>query len=100
MSHILVETWLVVVMALSFCALALVVKTQHTMFWHTLPKTFRVGCILLSLGLGVQTYRSVVYLLTGAYPVDAYFPTWVVKDLGFCLIVYSTYVTSKEKSTS
>lgn len=97
MSHFLVEAWLVIVMAISFCSLALVVKLQHTMFWHTLPKTFRVGFILLSLGLGVQTYRSVVFLITGAYPVDSYFPTWVVKDLGFCLIVYSTYIASKGK---
>jgi len=98
MSRALVEIWLVIVMLVSFCALALVVKIQHTMFWHTLPKTFRVGVILLSLGLGVQTYRSVVYLITGAYPVDSYFPTWIVKDLGFCLIVYSTYITSKGTS--
>jgi hypothetical protein len=43
----------------------------------------------------VQTYRSIHYLQLGTYPIDFYFPTWIVKDAGFCLIVYSKFMESR-----
>lgn len=90
MSAQLVEFWLLFVMVFSFIALLTGYWLCHTEFWRlVLDKPFKIGFILLGLGLGVQTYRSIFFLNLGYYPVDAYFPTWIVKDMGFCLIVFS-----------
>lgn len=92
MSTALVEAWLVIVMALSVVAIGLAAVLTHSgEFWQRQDKIFRIGFILLCLGLGVQTYRSVYFLKFGSYPIDHYFPTWIVKDVGFCMIVYSKF---------
>jgi hypothetical protein len=95
MSHVMVEFWLLVVMAFSVVALGAAMVLTHGGYWQTLDKTFRVGFLLLCLGLGVQTFRSIHYLQFGTYPVDHYFPTWSVKDLGFCMIIWSEFITAK-----
>lgn len=94
MSAVLVEMWLMLVMGFSVVALATAMILTHSQYWQTLDKTFRVGFLLLCLGLGVQTFRSIHYLQFGSYPIDFYFPTWIVKDIGFCLIVYSYFMKS------
>jgi hypothetical protein len=90
----MVEFWLLLVMGFSVVALSAAIVLTHGSYWQTRDKTFRVGFILLCLGLGVQTYRSIHFLKFGHYPADYYFPTWVVKDLGFCLIVWSEFKKS------
>jgi hypothetical protein len=95
MSHAMVEFWLLLVMAFSVVALGAAMVLTHGAYWQTRDKTFRVGFLLLCLGLGVQTYRSIHYLQFGTYPVDHYFPTWIVKDVGFCLIIWSEFKRSR-----
>jgi hypothetical protein len=92
----MVEFWLLVVMVVSLSALAFSTVLIHTRYWLARDKVFRVGFLLLCLGLGVQTFRSVHFIQFGYYPVDFYFPTWIVKDAGFCLIVYSEFMKSRK----
>jgi hypothetical protein len=90
MSKELVEAWLLIVMAASFAAMLAGYLLAQTEYWITrLDKTFRIGFILMGLGLAVQTYRSIYFIQFGHYPVDEYFPAWIVKDIGFCMMVYS-----------
>lgn len=89
MSQQLVAFWLTAIMVVSAVAISAVIFITHTDFWHSLGKTFRVGVILIGLGLGVQTYRTLYFLKTGSYPIDEYFPLWAVKDIGSCLIIWS-----------
>jgi hypothetical protein len=90
MSKELVEAWLLIVMAASFAAMLAGYWLTHTEYWITrLDKTFRSGFIFMALGLAVQTYRSIYFIQFGHYPVDEYFPAWIVKDIGFCTLVYS-----------
>jgi hypothetical protein len=95
MSHAMVEFWLLLVMAFSVVGLGAAMVLTHGRYWQTRDKTFRVGFLLLCLGLGVQTYRSIHYIQFGTYPVDYYFPTWIVKDAGMCLIIWSEFVASR-----
>ena len=97
MSRAMVEFWLLLVMAFSVVAIGAAMWLTHSAYWQTRDKTFRVGFLLLCLGLGVQTYRSIHFFQFGSYPVDHYFPTWCVKDLGFCLIICSEFKRSKAK---
>jgi hypothetical protein len=89
MSHAMVSFWLVLVMVVSLAGLVLAGMFIHSRHWHSHDKLFRIGFILLCLGLGVQTFRSIHFLQFGSYPIDFYFPTWSVKDIGACLIIWS-----------
>jgi uncharacterized membrane protein YozB (DUF420 family) len=91
----MVEFWLVLVMVISLIALFFAMMFIHSKAWQKHDKTFRVGFILLCLGLGVQTFRSIHFLQFGAYPIDEYFPTWLTKDFGFCLMIYSKFNESR-----
>jgi hypothetical protein len=97
MSDTLVRFWLISVMCGSTVAMVACLMLSHSKYWQTLDKIFRIGVVLLTLGLGVQTFRSIFFLQFGAYPLDHYFPTWLVKDIGFCLMVYSLTVASLER---
>jgi len=96
MSHAMVSFWLVLVMIVSLAALFLAGMFIHSKFWHSHDKVFRIGFILLCLGLGVQTFRSIHFLQFGSYPVDYFFPTWAVKDIGICLMIWSAFVASRK----
>jgi len=96
MSHAMVSFWLVLVMVVSLAGLVLAGMFIHSRHWHSHDKLFRIGFILLCLGLGVQTFRSIHFLQFGSYPIDHFFPTWAVKDLGTCLIIWSVFTASKE----
>jgi hypothetical protein len=39
-------------------------------------------------GLVVQVIRSIHFLQHGSYPVDHYFPMWLTKDIGACILIY------------
>jgi len=95
MSHAMVSFWLILVMVVSLAALVLAGMFIHSQHWHSHAKTFRIGFILLCLGLGVQTFRSIHFLQFGSYPIDFYFPTWIVKDVGFCLMIYSKFIETR-----
>jgi nitric oxide reductase large subunit len=95
MSRVMVEFWLMLVMGFSALAMVASIILIHRRHWQEQDKVFRIGFLLLCLGLGVQTFRSIHYLQFGTYPIDFYFPTWIVKDAGFCLIVYSKFMESR-----
>lgn len=95
MSHAMVSFWLILVMVVSLSALVLAGMFIHSQHWQSHAKTFRIGFILLCLGLGVQTFRSIHFLQFGSYPIDFYFPTWIVKDVGFCLMIYSKFIETR-----
>ena len=95
MSRMVVEFWLMLVMGFSALAMVASIILIHRQHWQEQDKVFRIGFLLLCLGLGVQTFRSIHYLQFGTYPIDFYFPTWIVKDAGFCLIVYSKFMESR-----
>jgi hypothetical protein len=97
MSRIMVEFWLLLVMGFSAIAMVVSFILIHSRHWQEQDKVFRIGFLLLCLGLGVQTFRSIHYLQFGTYPIDFYFPTWIVKDAGFCLIVYSKFMEYKRE---
>lgn len=90
----MVEFWLMLVMGFSALAMVASIILIHRRHWQEQDKIFRIGFLLLCLGLGVQTFRSIFYFEFGTYPVDQYFPTWIVKDAGFCMIVYSKFMES------
>jgi hypothetical protein len=96
MSDLMVEFWLLLVMAFSVAALSAAMVLTHGQYWFSRDKIFRVGFILLCLGLGVQCYRSIHFLMFHYYPLDHYFPTWIVKDAGFILIVWSEFNASRK----
>jgi hypothetical protein len=95
MSHAMVSFWLVLVMGVSLAGLVLAGMFIHSRHWHSHDKLFRIGFILLCLGLGVQTFRSIHFLQFGSYPIDFYFPTWIVKDVGFCMMIYSKFTEAR-----
>jgi len=91
MSHAMVSFWLISVMIVSLVALALAMMFIYSTHWRTHDKIFRIGFILTCLGLGVQTFRSIHFLQFGYYPIDYYFPTWIVKDVGISMMIYSKF---------
>lgn len=92
----MVSFWLILLMVMSLAFLVLAGVFVYNQHWHLHAKTFRIGFILLCLGLGVQTFRSIHFLQFGNYPIDFYFPTWAVKDVGFCLIIYSKFIDTRK----
>jgi hypothetical protein len=88
MSNFQVAAWLSVMLVVSvvFIGIALVcvfLNAGETM--HILQK---IGFALLVFGLVVQCVRSLNYLQFGEYPEDVYFPLWITKDLGACVLIY------------
>jgi hypothetical protein len=51
-------------------------------------KLFKAGLIMLMMGLIVQLSRSAHYATTGTYPVDNYFPLWILKDIGASILIF------------
>jgi hypothetical protein len=49
---------------------------------------FKVGLITLMMGLSIQLVRSMHYATTGTYPVDNYFPLWILKDIGASIMIF------------
>lgn len=48
----------------------------------------KIGFASLVFGLVVQIIRSIHFLEHGFYPVDRYFPMWITKDIGACILIY------------
>lgn len=96
MSNDLVAMWLAVVMGISLVAMPMGWWLVHTHFWHSQKKLFQIGFVLAGLGLCVQTYRSLYYFQFGTYPLDFFFPTWAVKDIGFCMMTFSKFQEAKQ----
>jgi cytochrome b561 len=47
-----------------------------------------VGIYLSTIGLIAQVGRTNHYLKFNVYPVDEWFPVWVLKDVGISIMVF------------
>ena len=61
------------------------VFTRNDSSLHIVQK---VGFASLVFGLVVQVIRSIHFLQHGYYPIDHYFPMWITKDIGACILIY------------
>lgn len=61
------------------------VFTRNDSSLHIVQK---VGFASLVFGLVVQVIRSIHFLQHGHYPIDHYFPMWITKDIGACILIY------------
>ncbi len=95
MSLFLVQMWLIIVMTFSMAAIPSILVFTHSEFWHKKDKLFKIGFLMLCTGLAIQTVRSLFYLKMSMYPIDYYFPLWIVKDIGFVLMVISFHRQTK-----
>jgi hypothetical protein len=88
MSDLNVAIWLGVVLVVE--AIAILVFVSKVLFdddddLHPILKT---GLLFMVFGIAIQCIRTIHYFQFGAYPVDNYFPLWVTKDIGICIVVY------------
>lgn len=76
----------------AMCWLSVSTKALHLSRWVVF------GLLLISFGLGVQIVRSLHYFEFGRYPIDTFFPWWILKDIGgSILIMYYAFFWDKEK---
>jgi hypothetical protein len=83
-----VAFWLVAVLVIELAAVFVAmfcVFLRHNPPMHYLQK---IGFALLVCGLVVQVVRSLHYIEFGEYPEDVYFPLWITKDLGACVLIF------------
>jgi len=83
-----VAIWLTIMLVASlvFIVIAFVfVFLRDNEGMHILQK---IGFASLVFVLVVQCVRSLHYLQHGSYPVDVYFPMWITKDIGICILIY------------
>jgi hypothetical protein len=87
MSEIQVAIWLSIVLVVELIAVfvAFHIFTRDGDDFHILLKA---GFSAMVFGLVVQVIRSLHYLDVGSYPVDRYFPMWITKDIGACILIY------------
>lgn len=103
MSQELVIIWLVLVMCISIPTIFAggFMAMRHPLLDYLTnsfcAKVFKIGVYFAMLGLCVQTYRSLYFFQFEHYPADVFFPTWVTKDLGICLIIFSLWLQRKQK---
>jgi hypothetical protein len=88
MSEIQVAIWLSIVLVVELIAVFVafyLFTSERDDDFHILLKA---GLAMLVFGLLVQVVRSMHYLNVGSYPVDYYFPMWITKDIGACILIY------------
>ena len=61
------------------------VFAKHDSKLHIVQK---IGFASMVFGLVVQAIRSIHFLENGYYPIDHYFPMWITKDIGACILIY------------
>ena len=80
--------WLGLMLAVSsvFIVIAFVfVFVRQNESMHILQK---IGFASLVFGLVVQCLRTLHFFEHGFYPIDRYFPLWITKDIGICVLIY------------
>jgi hypothetical protein len=83
-----VAFWLIAVLVIELVA---VIVAMFCIFLRDNPPMHllqKVGFAMIVCGLVVQVVRSLHYLEFGKYPVDVYFPLWIFKDIGACVLIY------------
>ena len=89
-----IKLWLILVLLVEVPAIAMVAMHIHlraALYRMGFDRLMLVGMAMLTMGLFVQVGRTNHYLKFDKYPVDEWFPFWVLKDIGgsimlFCLI--------------
>jgi hypothetical protein len=86
-----IKIWLVLVLLIEVPAIAMV--ALHNSLYQKLKAVgfdwlMLVGMYMLTIGLVVQVGRTNHYLKFNTYPVDEWFPFWVLKDIGGSIMLY------------
>jgi hypothetical protein len=86
-----IKIWLTLALLIEVPAIAMVVL--HTPLLKHLKAVglnwvMAVGLYLSTIGLVAQVGRTNHYLKFGVYPVDEWFPVWVLKDIGISIIIF------------
>ncbi len=86
-----IKIWLTLVLLIEVPAIAMVVL--HTPLLGKLKAVgldwvMAVGLYLSTIGLIAQVGRTNHYLKFNAYPVDEWFPVWVLKDVGISIMIF------------
>lgn len=94
-----VAMWLTIALVFQVIAIGVAfiyVFANHDNGLHVLLK---IGFASMVFGLVVQIVRSIHYLDNGFYPIDKFFPLWLGKDIGACILIYFyAFVYPKVKS--
>lgn len=86
-----IKIWLTLVLLIEVPAIAMVVL--HSPLLGKLKAVgldwvMAVGLYLSTIGLIAQVGRTNHYLKFNAYPVDEWFPVWVLKDVGISIMIF------------
>lgn len=86
-----IKIWLTLVLLIEVPAIAMV--ALHPSLMKLLRaigfgRLMAVGIYLSTIGLIAQVGRTNHYLKFNAYPVDEWFPVWVLKDVGISIMVF------------
>ena len=86
-----IKIWLVLVLLIEVPAIAMVVlhaPLMRLMRAIGFGRLMAVGVYLSTIGLIAQVGRTNHYLKFNVYPVDEWFPVWVLKDVGLSIIIF------------
>lgn len=86
-----IKIWLTLVLLIEVPAIAMVVL--HSPLLAKLKAVglnwvMAVGLYLSTIGLIAQVGRTNHYLKFNAYPLDEWFPVWVLKDVGISIMIF------------
>lgn len=86
-----IKIWLTLVLLIEVPAIGMVFI--HTPIMKKLKAIgfdwlMAVGIYLSAIGLVAQVGRTNHYLKYNVYPVDEWFPVWVLKDVGISIMIY------------
>lgn len=86
-----IKFWLFVVLLIEVPAIAMVVmhkKLKKALYAMGFDWLMLAGIYMLTAGLFVQVGRSYNYFKFDKYPIDEWFPMWVLKDIGGSIMTY------------
>ena len=86
-----IKIWLNLVLLIEVPAIAMVVL--HTPLLNRLKAVgldwvMALGLYVSTIGLIAQVGRTNHYTKFNAYPVDEWFPVWVLKDVGISIMIF------------
>ena len=88
MNDKLLVAWLAGMLVVELIAVFVAFFYVFTKDDNSLHIVQKVGFASLVFGLVVQIIRSIHFLDNGYYPIDHYFPMWITKDIGACVLIY------------
>ena len=92
------QTVLVLNTITAFCIIFMLVFNKRM---QVFPMSHKVGLWLGAAGLLGQAYRNIIYLTTGLSPNDNDIPFWVLKDMGYWVVLAGVvfYMFKKSRAT-